>query len=58
MTFIRRLFAYVAALARELSDETAYARHLQMTGHPPSAAEWRAFSDRRHRRKYENAKCC
>ena len=58
MTLVRRLFAYLGALARELSDETAYARHLQMTGHAHSAAEWRAFSDRQHRRKYQNAKCC
>jgi hypothetical protein len=58
MTFISRLFAYVAALAHELSDETAYARHLQLTGHAHSAAEWKAFSDRQHRRKYQNAKCC
>jgi len=58
MILIRRLFAYVAALARELSDQTAYARHLQLTGHAHSAAEWKAFSDRQHRRKYQNAKCC
>lgn len=58
MTLLRRLLAYAAALARHLSDETAYARHLQITGHPHSAAEWKAFSDRKHRRKYQNAKCC
>jgi hypothetical protein len=58
MTIIRRLFSYVVELARELSDETAYARHLRMTGHAHSPAEWKAFSDRKHKRKYENAKCC
>jgi len=58
MNIIRHVLAYFVALARELSDETAYARHLQMTGHAPSAGEWKAFSDRKHRRKYENAKCC
>jgi hypothetical protein len=58
MIVLRRLFAYVWTLARELSDETAYARHLQLTGHAHSAAEWKAFSDRQHRRKYQNAKCC
>jgi hypothetical protein len=58
MTMLRSLLSYVVALARELSDETAYARHLKMTGHAHSAAEWRAFSDGRHRRKYQNAKCC
>jgi hypothetical protein len=58
MTIVRRVLAYLAALARELSDETAYARHLQMTGRAHSAGEWRSFSDRKQRRKYENAKCC
>ena len=58
MILIRRIFAYLAALAHELSDQTAYARHLQITGHAHSAAEWKAFSDRQHRRKYQNAKCC
>jgi hypothetical protein len=58
MTIIRRLFAYVAALARDLSDETAYAKHLQWTGRAHSAAEWRAFIDRKHQRKYQNVKCC
>ena len=58
MTLLRRLLAYIAALARHLSDETAYARHLTNHGSPHSAAEWKAFSDRKHRRKYQNAKCC
>jgi hypothetical protein len=58
MRSIRRFFSYFVALARELSDESAYARHLQMTGHEHSASEWKAFSDRKHRCKYENAKCC
>ncbi len=58
MKIVRRVLSYFVALARELSDESAYARHLAVTGHRHSAAEWRAFSDRKHRRKYENAKCC
>ena len=58
MKILRQVFGYVKALARELADENAYARHLQVTGHKHSAAEWRAFSDGKHRRKYQNAKCC
>jgi hypothetical protein len=54
----RRAFQLLRALARELSDENGYARHLQITGRRHSAAEWRLFSDGRHRRKYQNAKCC
>jgi hypothetical protein len=58
MTILRLVFSYFMALARELSDETAYARHLQLTGNTHSVAEWKTFSDRKHGRKYENAKCC
>ena len=58
MNVLRRVLSYVVALARELSDETAYARHLQLTGHQHSPGEWRAFIDCKHKRKYQNAKCC
>jgi hypothetical protein len=53
-----RLFAFIWSLARELSDEQAYARHLALTGRPASPAEWKSFTDCRYRRKYQNAKCC
>ena len=52
------IFRYIISLARELSDETAYARHLHLTGHSHSAQEWRSFIDGKHRRKYQNPKCC
>jgi hypothetical protein len=55
---MKKLLRFLKELARELSDENAYARHLQLTGRPHSAAEWRTFIDARHRRKYANAKCC
>lgn len=58
MKLVRRFCSLVLGLLRELSDETAYKRHLQDTGRVHSAAEWRAFSDCRHRTKYQNAKCC
>lgn len=58
MTLIRKLLRYFKELARELSDESAYARHLERAGRVHSGAEWRAFIDSRHRRKYSNAKCC
>lgn len=58
MRAARRLIGYFVALARELSDEGAYARHLQATGRGHSAAEWRIFIDGRNRRKYQNGKCC
>jgi hypothetical protein len=55
---MKRFLAYLHTLFRELSDESAYARHLQASGRPHSSAEWRVFCDRRYRRKYSNAKCC
>jgi hypothetical protein len=58
MNFLGRLVSYTVALARELSDESAYARHLELTGHPHSASEWRAFIDHKHKCKYQNGKCC
>ena len=45
-------------LLRELSDESAYARHLAALGVEPSPEEWRRFSDARLREKYSRAKCC
>jgi hypothetical protein len=55
---MKKFLRLLKELARELSDESAYARHLKLAGRPHSAAEWRAFIDARHRRKYSNAKCC
>ncbi len=58
MRVVRKLFGFFVNLARELGDENAYARYLQHSARSHSAAEWRRFIDRRHRRKYQNAKCC
>jgi hypothetical protein len=55
---MKRLLVYLERLVRELSDESAYKRYLRASGQAPSAAAWKAFSDRRYRRKYSNAKCC
>ena len=52
------LIRWLVAFARELSDEAAYRRHLSAAGLEPSREEWQRFTDRRHRRKYQNAKCC
>lgn len=54
MTFLR----YLRDLFRELSDQTAYDRHLAQTGRSHSATEWRQFSDERNRAKYARPKCC
>jgi hypothetical protein len=58
MKTLRKFLDFAMELLRELSDENAYARYLRATGRTHSAAEWRTFSDHRHRTKYQNAKCC
>ena len=58
MTILAKMYRFAVELCRELSGESAYRRHLLSTGRPHSALEWRAFSDRRYRLKYRNAKCC
>lgn len=58
MMLLRSLLRLLGGLARELSDEGPYARYLARSGRAHSRSEWRSFIDRRHRRKYQNAKCC
>ena len=58
MILARRIWSFLVALARELSDESAYSRHLKLAGRSHSGSEWRSFIDSRHRRKYQSAKCC
>lgn len=58
MSSIRAFWQIVMGLLRELSDESAYERHLAWHGRTHSAAEWRRFSEQRLRAKYERAKCC
>ena len=54
MKFLR----WLLQLARELSDEAGYRRYLDQRAMQPSARAWREFIDQRHRKKYQNAKCC
>ena len=58
MKLLRRLTQLAVSFARELSDEAGYRRYLQQTGSLHSGETWRRYIDGRHRRKFENAKCC
>jgi hypothetical protein len=58
MSIFSKFLAFVRGLAKELSDEAAYQRHLAQSAVPPSPQEWRKFSDARFSRKYKNGKCC
>ncbi|MCC7235727.1 MAG: carbon starvation protein A [Bryobacterales bacterium] len=52
------VIATLRGLARELSSEAAYARHLMRGARLHSPSEWRRFFDRYTRHKYTRAKCC
>ena len=58
MTVLRSLTRFVWNLLRELSDETAYQRHLSFHGTQSSQEEWRRFSEERLRSKYTRPRCC
>jgi hypothetical protein len=55
---MRRFWAILVGLLRELSDESAYERHLLAHRRVHSREEWKQFSDHRLRAKYARAKCC
>ena len=57
-TLLRTLLRTLWAIVREISDESAYQRHLRDCGRKHSGDEWRRFCDRRFARKYARAKCC
>jgi heme oxygenase len=58
MKRLRAFCRLAKELARELSDENAYRRHLAAHGRAHSAKEWREFSEQRLRAKYLRPKCC
>ena len=58
MKSLSKLWRLLAGLLLELSDQSAYQRHLASHGATHSPQEWRRFSDARMKRKYSNAKCC
>jgi hypothetical protein len=55
---MRALCRTILAILREISDESAYQRHLRFHGREHSGPEWRRFSDERLARKFARAKCC
>ena len=55
---MRKLWRIIVGILRELSDESAYERHLRAHGVDASDAEWRRFHEERLRAKYAQAKCC
>ncbi len=58
MKKLGRFFELVVGLLRELSDESAYARHLRAHGRIHSGQEWRRFCEERLGARYRRPKCC
>lgn len=58
MRRLQEFLRFVASLARELSDESAYERHLARCSREHSGEEWRKFFDAKLKRKYQQGKCC
>ena len=58
MSWLREFRRIVMGILRELSDESAYARHLRAEGRQHSREEWRRFSECRMQAKYQRPRCC
>jgi hypothetical protein len=58
MRLLKKLSRILLGLLRELSDETAYLRHLKAHGLEDSGEAWRRFSNERFRAKFVRPKCC
>ena len=58
MVRIRRFWSILMGILREISDESAYQRHLDRHRCEHSGQEYRRFAECRLRQKYQRAKCC
>jgi hypothetical protein len=58
MRYFRRALELFWGLLREISDESAYERHLLSHCRTHSGDEWRRFSEERLRAKFARGKCC
>lgn len=55
---MRKFFALLLAILREISDEAPYQRFLRDNNLRHSAQQWRRFTDCRLKAKYARARCC
>jgi hypothetical protein len=58
MRRLRELARLLQRILKELSDQSAYERHLAHSGRSHSPEEWKRFLDRHLERKYIRPKCC
>jgi hypothetical protein len=55
---MKKILEIVRGIIDELTDQSAYRRHLVAHGATHSAEEWRRFSDERWKAKSTRARCC
>ena len=55
---MKSLWRTILGILREISDESAYERHLAAHCREHTPAEWRRFHEERLRAKYARATCC
>jgi len=58
IAFIRAAARIISGVVAELSDQTAYQRHLAAHGTVHSAEEWRRFQDEHEGAKSRRGRCC
>lgn len=55
---MKRFWSIIIGILREISDESAYERHLRAHGRTHSGEEWRRFCDNRSHQLAKRPKCC
>lgn len=58
MRHVRQIGRLLWGLLRELSDESAYERHLAAHGRTHSGEEWRRFCEEKAYSRFTRPKCC
>jgi hypothetical protein len=58
MKRVKTLCQLILDVLRTLGDESAYQRHLAVSGRVHSRQEWQTFCDQHWRAKYVRPKCC
>lgn len=58
MNILRKLRAILSGIVDEITDQSAYRRHLAWHGVEHSSAEWRRFCDQHWAAKARRGRCC
>ncbi len=55
---MKKFFEILRGIIDELTDQSAYKRHLAAHGAMHTPEEWRRFSDERYKTTSTRARCC